>query len=95
MRIGRNPPTGEEVIIDETDAPAFKAGKGFKDAVKKRTYDFSRRGDHAPLFLCLTKSIILGSDCIFYTNLVIKLKTLLTNNRKMISYKICCYDKIC
>ena len=35
MRIGRNPRTGEEVIIDETDAPAFKAGKGFRDALKK------------------------------------------------------------
>ena len=35
MRVARNPRTGEEVIVDETDVPAFKAGKGFKDAVKK------------------------------------------------------------
>ena len=33
-RVGRNPSTGEEIQIAETYAPAFKAAKGFKDAVK-------------------------------------------------------------
>jgi len=34
-RIGRNPRTGEETAIDAAVFPAFKAGKGFKDALKK------------------------------------------------------------
>ena len=34
-RKGRNPQTGEEVIIPATKVPAFKAGKGLKDAVKE------------------------------------------------------------
>ena len=33
-RQGRNPQTGETTTIAATDIPAFKAGKGFKDAVK-------------------------------------------------------------
>lgn len=36
-KIGRNPQTGEELTISAKDAyyaPAFKAGKSFKDAVK-------------------------------------------------------------
>ena len=33
-RQGRNPQTGEATTIAATDIPAFKAGKGFKDAVK-------------------------------------------------------------
>ena len=32
-RMGRNPRTGEEVEIKATNAPAFKAGKGLKEAV--------------------------------------------------------------
>ena len=32
-RTGRNPQTGEEIQIPATKAPAFKAGKGLKDAV--------------------------------------------------------------
>jgi len=32
-RTGRNPRTGEEVAIKASNAPAFKAGKGLKDAV--------------------------------------------------------------
>ena len=32
-RTGRNPQTGEELQIPATKAPAFKAGKGLKDAV--------------------------------------------------------------
>ena len=32
-RTGRNPRTGENVEIPASDAPAFKAGKGFKDKV--------------------------------------------------------------
>ena len=32
-RIGRNPRTGEAVQIAASKAPAFKAGKGLKDAV--------------------------------------------------------------
>ncbi len=34
-RKGRNPQTGEEIQIPATKVPAFKAGKGLKDAVKK------------------------------------------------------------
>ncbi len=33
-RKGRNPQTGEEIQIPATKVPAFKAGKGLKDAVK-------------------------------------------------------------
>lgn len=33
-RKGRNPQTGEEMEIPATDVPAFKPGKGLKDAVK-------------------------------------------------------------
>ncbi len=33
-RKGRNPQTGEEIEIPATKVPAFKAGKGLKDAVK-------------------------------------------------------------
>ena len=33
-RKGRNPQTGEEIQIAATKVPAFKAGKGLKDAVK-------------------------------------------------------------
>ena len=32
-RTGRNPQTGEAIQIKASKAPAFKAGKGFKDAV--------------------------------------------------------------
>ena len=32
-RIGRNPQTGEEMIIAASKAPKFKAGKAFKDAI--------------------------------------------------------------
>ena len=32
-RTGRNPQTGEEMEIKASKAPAFKAGKSFKDAV--------------------------------------------------------------
>jgi len=32
-RTGRNPKTGKEIEIAASKAPAFKAGKGFKDAV--------------------------------------------------------------
>lgn len=31
---GRNPATGEAIEIAASKAPVFKAGKGFKDAVK-------------------------------------------------------------
>lgn len=34
-RKGRNPQTGDEIEIPATKVPAFKAGKGLKDAVKK------------------------------------------------------------
>lgn len=34
-RKGRNPRTKEEITIPATIAPAFKAGKGLKDAVAK------------------------------------------------------------
>ena len=33
-RIARNPRTGEEIYVDESKAPVFKAGKLLKDAVK-------------------------------------------------------------
>jgi DNA-binding protein HU-beta len=33
-RKGRNPQTGEEIKIDASKIPAFKAGKALKDAVK-------------------------------------------------------------
>ena len=33
-RTARNPQTGEEIHVAATRVPAFKAGKGFKDAVK-------------------------------------------------------------
>ncbi len=34
-RTGRNPQTGEEMQISASKAPAFKAGKAFKEAVDK------------------------------------------------------------
>eukprot|EP00899_Mesostigma_viride_P023691 jgi/Mesvir1/4506/Mv03785-RA.1 len=33
-REGRNPKTGEKMLIKETRVPSFSAGKNFKDAVK-------------------------------------------------------------
>ena len=33
-RTARNPQTGEPIHVKATRVPAFKAGKGFKDAVK-------------------------------------------------------------
>jgi len=33
-RTGRNPATGETIKIKASKNPAFKAGKGFKDAIK-------------------------------------------------------------
>ncbi len=33
-RVGRNPQTGAEVKIAAANVPAFKAGKGLKDAVR-------------------------------------------------------------
>ena len=33
-RMGRNPRTGEEMVIAASKQPVFKAGKAFKDAVK-------------------------------------------------------------
>ena len=33
-RKGRNPKTGEEIMIPASKAPKFKAGKALKDAVK-------------------------------------------------------------
>lgn len=33
-RTGRNPQTGEEMEIGASKVPAFKAGKGLKDAIK-------------------------------------------------------------
>ena len=35
-RSGRNPRTGETIKIKATKAPAFKPGKGMKDAVAKK-----------------------------------------------------------
>jgi DNA-binding protein HU-beta len=32
-RTGRNPQTGEEMQVAASKAPAFKPGKGFKDAI--------------------------------------------------------------
>ena len=32
-RMGRNPKTGEEIVIPASKAPKFKAGKAFKDEV--------------------------------------------------------------
>ena len=34
-RTGRNPQTGKEIKIKASKVPAFKAGKGLKDAVSK------------------------------------------------------------
>ena len=34
-REGKNPATGETISIPATKVPAFKAGKAFKDALKK------------------------------------------------------------
>ncbi len=34
-RVGCNPRTGEQINIPASKAPAFKAGKAFKDAVNK------------------------------------------------------------
>lgn len=34
-RVARNPRTGEEIKIDASKAPVFKAGKALKDAVNK------------------------------------------------------------
>ena len=33
-RTGRNPATGESIKIKASKTPSFKAGKGFKDAIK-------------------------------------------------------------
>ncbi len=33
-RVGRNPQTGKEIKIAASKAPAFKAGKAFKEAIK-------------------------------------------------------------
>ena len=35
-RIGRNPKTGDEIKIEATTTPKFKAGKALKDAVSKK-----------------------------------------------------------
>ena len=35
-RTGRNPRTGEKIKIAATKAPAFKPGKGMKEAVKAK-----------------------------------------------------------
>ncbi|MCA1042018.1 HU family DNA-binding protein [Bacillus infantis] len=34
-RTGRNPQTGEEINIEASKVPAFKAGKALKDAIKE------------------------------------------------------------
>jgi len=34
-RTGRNPQTGEEIVIPAAKVPAFKAGKSLKEAVEK------------------------------------------------------------
>lgn len=34
-RKGRNPQTGEAIVIEAKKSPAFKAGKGLKDKVNK------------------------------------------------------------
>ena len=36
-RTGKNPATGEAIKIKATKVPAFKAGKGLKEAVAKKT----------------------------------------------------------
>ena len=33
-RMGRNPATGETIVIPSVSVPTFKPGKGFKDAVR-------------------------------------------------------------
>ena len=35
-RTARNPQTGQEMQVAASKAPAFKAGKGFKDAINNR-----------------------------------------------------------
>ncbi|MDE5546654.1 MAG: HU family DNA-binding protein [Anaeroplasmataceae bacterium] len=35
-KTGRNPQTGEEILIEGSKAPVFKSAKVFKDAVNKR-----------------------------------------------------------
>ena len=35
-RVGRNPRTGEQIKIKASKVPAFKPGKGMKDAVAKK-----------------------------------------------------------
>lgn len=35
-RIGRNPRTGKEIQIAASTAPAFRAGKGLREAIQKR-----------------------------------------------------------
>lgn len=34
-RVGRNPLTGEQIQIRKTDVPRFKAGKGFRETVRR------------------------------------------------------------
>lgn len=34
-RVGRNPRTGQEIQIPASRAPAFKPGKGLRDAIQK------------------------------------------------------------
>ena len=34
-RLGKNPRTGEEIVVPEQKSPAFKAGKSLKEAVKR------------------------------------------------------------
>ena len=34
-RMGRNPKTGEQIQIEASKSPGFKAGKQLKDAIKK------------------------------------------------------------
>jgi DNA-binding protein HU-beta len=34
-RVGKNPATGEKIDIPASTVPAFKAGKSFKEALKK------------------------------------------------------------
>lgn len=35
-RIGKNPLTGEEIVIKAVQVPVFRAAKNFKDVVKKQ-----------------------------------------------------------
>ena len=35
-RVGRNPRTGEQIKIKASKVPAFKPGKGMKDAIAKK-----------------------------------------------------------